>query len=111
MHHLGLRSAEDHAHNIEPVNRPRPVEAAHPVTSRLGHLPLLPPVNSAQRTAVGSGDPSLYFDEGDHPALTVARELNDQIDITMPASKPPVDDSPASRGEPPFGDTLPALSE
>ena len=111
MHHLGLRSAEDHANNIEPVHRPRPVKAAHPVTSRLGHLPLLTPVDSAQRTAVGSGDSSLYFDEGDHPSLIVARELSDQIDITMPASKSPVDDSPASRREPPFGDTLPALSK
>ena len=111
MHHLWLRAAEDHAHDIEPVHVAGAVKAAHPVASRLGHLALFPPVNSAQRATVGSGHSSLYFNEGDHPVSIVASKLSYEIDIPMPASKPPVDDSPASRGEPTFGNTLTALSE
>ena len=111
VHHLRLRAAENHSHDIEPVHVAGPMKAAHPVTSRLRHLPLFPPVNSAQRTAVGSGHSSLHFNEGDDPVAVVASELSYEIDIPMPASKPTVDDSPASRGEPPFGNTLTALSE
>ena len=53
MHYLGLRSTDDHAHDIKPVNVPWPVEAANPTTSRFGHLALLTPVNSAERTYPG----------------------------------------------------------
>jgi hypothetical protein len=111
MHYLGLRSTEDHAHDIEPVYVTRPVEAAHPVTSRFGHLTLFPPMHGAQRPPKGSRNASLHFDESHHPSLTLARELGNQIDVTMSASKPPVYNCPASRSEPPFGDPLPALSE
>ena len=111
MHHLGLRSAEDHTYDIEPVHRPGPVKAAHPVASRLGHLPLLPPVNRAQRTTIGSGDSSLYFNESDHSSVIARRKLHHEIDVTMSASKSPVENSPASRREPPFCDALAALSE
>ena len=65
MDHLGLRPAKDHPHYIESVHISWFVEAAHPVSRRLGHLTLLARVNGAQWAAIGSGNTGLYLDEGD----------------------------------------------
>jgi hypothetical protein len=101
VHYLGKPGTIHDPNHIEAKIRPTftipPVR--HPFPRRTHHLPLLPPVHCPERPAKTLRNPRLHLDERNQTSLG-ANALDDKIDVTVPGTKPPLENAPPARNQP-----------
>lgn len=101
VHYLGKAATTYHPNHIEAKLRPTFTipSLRQPFARRMNHLPLLPPVNCAERPAKTLRNPRLHLDERNQASLG-ATALDDKIDVTVPGTKPPLENAPPTRNQP-----------
>src|SRR5688500_12414594 len=100
---LALEKDPDH---VEPVRLPRAAVSSDPDRRGPGQLALLPPPDGLDRVTEPVSRPRLHLDEGDCPA-----PFGHDVDVTVAASVPSLQDSPTLTGQPAFGDALTCLPQ
>ena len=112
MNYLRTCHTKHNSHDIEPVHVSGAVKTTHPIPRRLHQLALLPPMNRSQRTTIIGRYASLHLDEC-HRSITTLRvnPFGDQVDIAMPASKPPIENAATFLHKKLLGDSFASLSE
>ena len=99
-------SLHEHAHDVEAIGIVRAAVPVDPHRGGADQLALLAPIHRLDRIAELASATRLYFDER-HGAFP----LDHQIDVSMPAPKPPLHHTPSVPPEPSLRDLLPQLAE
>ena len=101
VHHLRKPATIHHPDHIEAKSRSTLMipSLRHPFPRRTRHLPLLSPVHRPERPAKALRNPRLHLDERNQTSLG-ANALDDKIDVTVPGTKPPLENTPPARYQP-----------
>lgn len=101
-----------HPHDVKPILISRTSVRGHPGTRRPRQLTLLLPPDRLGRRPKIRRISSPDLDESDYPArAALLRSANHQVDITMAAPEPPVQNLPPVQRQPPGGNRLPPDSQ
>ena len=112
MNDLRPRHAKHNSDHIESVNVSGAVKTTHPVPRCLYELPLFPPMNCSQRPPIFGRHAGLHFHERYRSIAPFALcPLRHQVDVTVTAPEPSIQNTTAFLLEKLLGDSFAAFSE